>query len=288
MGSKLFRAQMTTLCLFFCGEEDFEAGALPLRVVQTDSTVMLVHNLGHNGESKTHTTFLRSHKWIEDLLAHLSWNAGASILQPKLDPAPAIGLSLAHFRVKDSTCATHRVVRVLNQVDEGLLAEILIERNRGEILLVSAPHFDLFTLPLFGNCFQRLIEQVGDLQRADLGPQGPRKIEEACDQSAHAIYFARNVSSQLTCQRVRVLQFAVERLCRSLNHAQRIADLVRERGRKLSERSQPFRAARLRLHALELAIGFRQLLRQLLISRGLPAIFESKTIYNHRREKKEQ
>ena len=63
---------------------------------------------------------------------------------------------------------------------------------------------------------------------------------------------------------------------------------MRQPGRKLSERSQPFRAARLRLHALELAIGFRQLLRQLLISRGLPAIFESKTIYNHRREKKEQ
>ena len=175
----------------------------------------------------------------------------------------------------------------MHEIKKYLLAKILIERHRRQVLLISPLYYHRAALPLIGYGFQRVINQFRHLQWPRFRAQRPREIEKSGHQRARPVHFTRYISCQLAGQRIRVLQLPVKRFRRSFDHAQWITNLMRQPGRKLPQGRQPFGPPRLRLGPLELKIGFRQLLRHLLVLQGLASVLDDKAVHHDGRHKEE-
>ena len=112
--------------------------------------------------------------------------------------------------------------------------------------------------------------------RPQIEIRGAREIEEARDERVEPVHLGGNVARQLARKRLRVLQFLLQHFRRAFDHAERIADFVREARRKLAERCQALGAARVGLGALQLAVRFFEELGERLIARDLAAIVHTK------------
>ncbi len=118
--------------------------------------------------------------------------------------------------------------------------------------------------------------------------QRPRKIEEPAHQRAQPIDLGRNISGQFGRKRLSIAQPVAQHLGGALDDAQGIANLVRQAGGELAERRQAFGSPRVGLHPLELAIGLREFLGQVLVAQRLPPVLHGEAIHDHRRQKEKQ
>ena len=126
--------------------------------------------------------------------------------------------------------------------------------------------------------FERAVDDLADALRVKIEMRGAREIEEARHERVQPVHFGGNVARQLARERLRALQFLLEHFGRAFDHAERIADLVREARRKLAESGEALRAARIGFGALQLAVRLFESLGELAIALDLVAIVHHEAV----------
>src|SRR5215472_12028388 len=120
------------------GKKYYKARARPLafgrvavRAFNANRSMVAINNLRNDRQAKSNTSLLGGHKRIENLLAQLLGNAGPRICDTHFNAvcASAFARFPPGFHRLDSQNASalraHGIVRVLHDVDEGLLAQAL-------------------------------------------------------------------------------------------------------------------------------------------------------------------
>ena len=150
----------------------------------------------------------------------------------------------------------HRLKRILNQIHEDALAKLLVDEDIRQIRRVVAldAHLGIGQLRLDG--FERAVENRRYALRPQVEVRRPREIEKARHQSVEPVHFGGNIAGELARERLRVLQLLLQHFRRAFDHAERIADFVRQPGGKLAESGEALGAARVGFGAAQLAIGF--------------------------------
>jgi len=179
---------------FLQRKEDCEYRSTCWRIVYMNRPVMTVHDLRNDGETKAHSRFFRGHKRIEDFLAQFFGNARTGVGQAQLYSFSIFlddGLNL------DSQRATgfHGFIGILHQIEEGLLAQALIERNEWKIARVFALHAHrLFAGKTRGNNLQHAIKQRSQVGGIRLRMQRAGEVEKLGHEGAKPVDLGRNVS----------------------------------------------------------------------------------------------
>src|ERR1017187_4664869 len=205
----------------------------PLRrtVLDPDPTAMIVHNFGDDGKPKADAVLFRSEKGIEYLLAQGGGNARSGIFEDDTHARAAVrGFRRDGYAQDRSACGAgrvHRLIRILDEVDEYTLAERLIDGNfrQARSVMPLDAHFAVRILGLDG--FHRAVDDFRDLLRVQLELRGSREIQKARHERVEAVHFGENVAGEFASERLGVFQFLREDFRRSFDHAQGITNLVR-------------------------------------------------------------
>ena len=84
---------------------------------------------------------------------------------------------------------------------------------------------------MFVAILQYAIKKRGQVRRVGIYMKRPRKVQKLRDQRAQPVDFRRDVSSQLARKFIPSLQFLGQYFSRAFDHAERIANLMRQAGR---------------------------------------------------------
>src|SRR5581483_1077894 len=133
---------------FLCRKKKHKTGASARCVLHADEAVVLVHDLGNNGQPQSYAGLLGGDEWIEYLLTQLRRNPRTCVLDSHFHSLAFICLSRRNFYAKSSPFASHGLVSILHQIDESLLAKILIQRRRQWLLRIFALYFNPAAVPL--------------------------------------------------------------------------------------------------------------------------------------------
>ena len=136
--------------------------------------------------------------------------------------------------------------------------------------------------------FERAVHDFGDALRVQIEMRGPREIEKARDERVQPVHLGGNVAGELAGERLRALQFLRKHFRRAFDHAERIADFVRETSGKLAESGEALGAAGIGFGAAQLAVGLLEALGKFAVAPDLAAIFHHEAVDEHRREEEEQ
>ena len=93
---------------------------------------MLIHDLETIDSPSPDARLLGSHKRIKNLLAHFRRDSRSSILQPHLNSMAPVRARDRSLHPESPTFAAHGLIRILHEIQEHLLAKILVERHRGK------------------------------------------------------------------------------------------------------------------------------------------------------------
>src|SRR5579862_29229 len=117
--------------------------------LNADRPVMPIHDLRNDRQTQAYSSLLRRHKWIKNLLPQFEWNTRPRVFNANLDSAgiAAVCRRLHHLHAQHSPARAHRVIRILHDVHEGLLAQALIQRHLRQISLVVLLHLNRCALP---------------------------------------------------------------------------------------------------------------------------------------------
>ncbi len=246
---------------------------------------MPIHNLRHYRKPKPNPGFLGSHKRIKNFLAQLFRHARAGVGQHNLHSIAIILRNAPNLDSQVASVSFHRFVGILHKVEKRLLAQTLIERHQRQICVIVA--FDLHRLPFPSrrHHVKRAVKNCRQVGRLQLRVQRPGEVQKLGDQRAQPVDLRRDVTSQFARQLVGGLQFLRQHLRRPLDHAQRIANLMRQSSRELSQRSQSLGATRLRLRLLQTPVRFREPFRQIAVEFSLVPALQRETVDHHGREK---
>src|SRR5208337_4099500 len=128
------RAQLGSrlrLASFIQREKKRKHRATPWRILDMDRPMMAVHDLRNNGEAEPYAGLLRGHKRVENLFAQLVGNTRAGVGEAEFQSFPIVLCSASNLDPQRAGVIPilHGLVGVLNKIEEGLLAQALVERD---------------------------------------------------------------------------------------------------------------------------------------------------------------
>src|ERR1700691_2757538 len=108
-----------------CGKKEYETRTMlrPLSVFNPYRTVMHIHNPGDDRQTQANSSFFRRHKRIENLFAQLGGNSRSTIFDANFYSFAPRAVGWIHGQPQCSSVGSHRVISILNQIDECLLAQ---------------------------------------------------------------------------------------------------------------------------------------------------------------------
>lgn len=175
------------------GEEHTEGRAGAGTGFEADRSAVIINEFGNDCETQANALSFRRKKWIEYLLAKFGRHAGTSILDQDDDARKSSGEFRCGAEVQNSFAIAgrfgHGLESIEDQVDENLLAELLIGHDFRNLYGIIALDFHAGGRELLRDNSEGMVEDLRDLNRSEFKALRTSEVEKASDKRVQAIHF---------------------------------------------------------------------------------------------------
>src|SRR5256714_2237639 len=234
------------------GEDDVEGRAPTFGARHLDATAVVAHDVLRDPEPNPSALRPRREEGLED-----ARDVGFGDAAPRVADAHGDGrlkgLLVERGAEGDAPALLHRLLRIQQEVEEDLTQLVAARANLRQSRVELARDLDARLPHLLLDEYQRLLDELVDVHPLDLAGAA-REAEHLADDVRDALGLAaRNVEEARVLLQLLARGEQVERV---LDGFERVVDLVRDGGRKTTDRRQLLRLEELLLDAAALKLAY--------------------------------